>query len=162
MKRSGFTLVELLIVILVIGILSTMIMMSSTEAVSSSRASNIVSNLRNVKAAALALYSDSIDTFLADPTTEISLDHVLPYLQSGTSMPDYSNFTVKNEKNKWFVYYNLHTDTADESHLIRKLRGRAQSAGLLESDSIKEPEKDTDGKGYKYYTDGAYVVMQIR
>ena len=52
-KRSGFTLVELLIVIVVIGVLSTMMMLSSTEAVSSAKASNIISNLRNWKTAAL-------------------------------------------------------------------------------------------------------------
>ena len=41
-KRSGFTLVELLIVIVVIGVLSTMMMLSSTEAVSSAKANNIL------------------------------------------------------------------------------------------------------------------------
>ena len=60
-KRKGFTLVELLIVIVVIGILSAMMMLSSTEAVSSARASNIISNLRNLKTAALAWYIDSMD-----------------------------------------------------------------------------------------------------
>ena len=60
-KRSGFTLVELLIVIVVIGVLSTMMMLSSTEAVSSAKASNIISNLRNWKTAALEWYTDNLD-----------------------------------------------------------------------------------------------------
>ncbi|MBQ9419346.1 MAG: prepilin-type N-terminal cleavage/methylation domain-containing protein [Synergistaceae bacterium] len=60
-KRQGFTLVELLIVIVVIGVLSAMMMLSSTEAVSSARASDIVSDLRNLKTAALAWYADNLD-----------------------------------------------------------------------------------------------------
>ena len=59
--RKGFTLVELLIVIVVIGILSAMMMLSSTEAVSSARAADIISDLRNLKTAALAMYADNID-----------------------------------------------------------------------------------------------------
>lgn len=60
-KRKGFTLVELLIVIVVIGILSAMMMLSSTEAVSSARANNIISDMRNLKTAALSFYADHID-----------------------------------------------------------------------------------------------------
>ena len=59
--RKGFTLVELLIVIVVIGILSAMMMLSSTEAMSSAKASNIASNLRNIKTATLAWYADHTD-----------------------------------------------------------------------------------------------------
>lgn len=65
-NRKGFTLVELLIVIVVIGILSAMMMLSSTEAVTSANASNIISNLRNLKTAALAYYVDNLDYLEAD------------------------------------------------------------------------------------------------
>ncbi|MBR0256756.1 MAG: type II secretion system protein, partial [Synergistaceae bacterium] len=75
MKRKGFTLVELLIVIVVIGILSSMMMMSSTEAVTSARASNIVSNLRNLKTAALAYYTDHLDAVTGSPNWDIAKSH---------------------------------------------------------------------------------------
>ena len=60
-KRKGFTLVELLIVIVVIGVLSTMMMLSSTEAVTSAKAAKIISNMRNLKTATLAWYTDNFN-----------------------------------------------------------------------------------------------------
>ena len=60
-KLKGFTLVELLIVIVVIGVLSAMMMLSSTEAVTSAKAADIISDLRNCKTAALAWYADNLD-----------------------------------------------------------------------------------------------------
>lgn len=60
-RKKGFTLVELLIVIVVIGVLSAMMMLSSTEAVSSAKAIDIINNLRNWKTATLEWYADNID-----------------------------------------------------------------------------------------------------
>ncbi|MBR6901851.1 MAG: type II secretion system protein [Synergistaceae bacterium] len=73
-NRKGFTLVELLIVIVVIGVLSTMMMLSSTEAVSSAKAADIISNLRNIKTAALAFYADNIDALTTNDKKETMLD----------------------------------------------------------------------------------------
>ena len=59
--REGFTLVELLIVIVVIGVLSAMMMLSSTEAVASARATKIINDLHEWKMAALSWYMDNVD-----------------------------------------------------------------------------------------------------
>lgn len=59
-KRSGFTLVELLIVIIIIGILAggmLLVMGSSTD---KAEATRIVSDLRTLKAAALLYYADTM------------------------------------------------------------------------------------------------------
>ena len=61
MRQKGFTLVELLIVILVIGILSAMMIFSSTEAVTSAKVSNVISNLRNLRTAITAWYLENTD-----------------------------------------------------------------------------------------------------
>ena len=137
MRREGFTLVELLIVIVVIGVLSAMMMLSSTEAVSSARASNIVSNLRNLKTAALAFYTDNLDAVdnsgnIAGTTTTFSnLDaartHVLKYLSNNSDTGDIANykFLGTSAANSWYVYI-----TVKDSNVYNKLYSRRTSTGL--------------------------------
>ena len=144
MKRKGFTLVELLIVIVVIGVLSAMMMLSSTEAVTSARASNIVSNLRNLKTAATAMYVDHQDGANALPTTETeytgtganSMDVVVKYMNngggssSGTVDSNMKNYGIKKASdNSWFIYIK----NVDDTKVQEKLAGRAKSVGLLKT-----------------------------
>ena len=63
-NRKGFTLVELLIVIVVIGVLAAMMMLASTEAVTSAKATKIISDLTQLKKAATAWYLDNYDRII--------------------------------------------------------------------------------------------------
>ena len=57
-KRGGFTLVELLIVMIIIGILSSMVLLSVGGATDGAEAIKIVNALRNYKSATLLYYAD--------------------------------------------------------------------------------------------------------
>ena len=59
--RKGFTLVELLLVIVVIAILAGTVMVSGDESIISAEANNIISNMRILKTAALEWIADHGD-----------------------------------------------------------------------------------------------------
>ncbi|MBQ3653021.1 MAG: type II secretion system protein [Synergistaceae bacterium] len=147
-KRRGFTLVELLIVIVVIGVLSAMMMLSSTEAVSSAKASNIVSNLRNWKTAALAWYADHLDTaeasgFSLGSTGTVTSKDVARYLNSENA-PGYE-LVGNNNPGTWFVKYS-----PVDSVVAGKLAGRAKSVGLYSTNSSKDASIFTSDKTEVY------------
>ena len=149
MKRKGFTLVELLIVIVVIGILSAMMMLSSTEATSSAKATAIVGNLRNLKTAALAYYADNMATW--DGTNSLTADdirkEVIKYL-TGSSGGDSatqdidSNYTFVVNNGDWYVNYAIQGSATEKARIQDKLEKRAKDAGLCKG-STTAPEKDT-------------------
>ena len=151
MKRKGFTLVELLIVIVVIGVLSAMMMLSSTEAVSSAKASDIVSDLRNLKTAALAYYADHIDDVEANPTkilTASGTDKAIFKYMNNEAITGYSfvHGTHDGFGKEWYVKYSgAHTSTVNGS-VNGKLAGRAGTVGIYGSadSSDKYEAGDTD------------------
>lgn len=152
--RKGFTLVELLIVIVVIGILSAMMMLSSTEAMSSAKASNIASNLRNLKTAVLSWYADHTDYVLTDNTIDFDktktsggskIENVIGTADKKANIEKYFNnegslsltgtpaqggYGVCDDgSGNWYVgYYFAANET---STVVEKLKGRAKTLGLV-------------------------------
>ena len=59
--RKGFTLLELLVVIGVMGLMSSMAMIGGQQATDAARATNIADNLEKAASAMMMYYSDNAD-----------------------------------------------------------------------------------------------------
>ena len=157
-KRKGFTLVELLIVIVVIGILSAMMMLSSSEAVSSARATTIVADMRNIKTALLAYYTDNIDDLsvgdISKNEKKPTMALIQPYLTSGKTVDNnvLDGYTLDISDSGWFVKCTI--SGTNVAKIQTKLKGRAASTGLLKE------TKPTGGK-YTVYDGNSNTVYML-
>ncbi|MDR1377431.1 MAG: prepilin-type N-terminal cleavage/methylation domain-containing protein [Synergistaceae bacterium] len=139
--RKGFTLVELLIVIVIIGILAAAMLLSSSSATASAEAANIISELRNLKAATMMFFADSMDAVnRGDADTVINASGSAKtllgkYMDNPEKISDLYMFKqgTSGGAKKWFVGFDLTNAT---SELKEKLQGKAKSTGLLGSAGV--------------------------
>jgi general secretion pathway protein G len=129
--RKGFTLVELLIVIVIIGILAAAMMLSSGSATAAAEASNVISDLRAMKAASLMLYADSMDDFNTASPKALSVAYLKPYVDNPEKYKTGGNYIFASDTSgKWWVGFNLQGKTPE---VKAKLKGKAKSIGLFNS-----------------------------
>ena len=130
--RKGFTLVELLIVIVIIGILAAAMLLSTGSATASAKASNVISDLRSMKSACLLLYADSMDDFDLG-TVDFSTLKPSEALKKYVDNPEKynSNYKFALTAGKWYVGYTINPKDAGGAEIKAKLAGKAKSVGLL-------------------------------
>ncbi|MBQ9897708.1 MAG: type II secretion system protein [Synergistaceae bacterium] len=123
-NRKGFSLVELLIVIVIMGILGAGVMLSSSGAVASARALTIINDLRSLKEAALLFYLDN-------PDGELNIENIKTYIDNSEKLTSTVYDIQQNTTtNIYFISYNLASEP-NKSEIISRLASRAKSAGLL-------------------------------
>ena len=150
MKRKGFTLVELLIVIAIIGTLTALMTLSSTNATASAEAAKVVSGLRTARSAAIMYYWDHPDLQTStvwakgteddDPgVQEKFASEIGDYLEAtpeGASLG--TVYTLKligtagdaASKADWYVGYTVANNTKISDAVKARLVGQASSYGL--------------------------------
>ena len=152
-RRRGFSLVELLIVIVVIGVLSSMMIFSSSESISSAKASNIISNLRSLKNAAFAMYINHPESFDTTAPSNPTKDQLA--LAMGESNIEGYDIKVNDSTKQWFIEATVE----DNATLKNKLKARAKDAKLLSGTTLPTTTGEaTTG----YYDNGTSVYMFVR
>ena len=178
--RHGFTMIEVLIALVLVGVLVAMMMMSSDEAEKSARAQNIINNFNQISKAVNSWYLDNLNRIVTNGTsgqynvldtdgkTKLALkkfaqdrsDEITKYLSNGNTI----KITGKEDKSikagdyllidinykYWYVCY----DTGKDTRLREKLAGRANSLGLV---AVND---NLSGVGSKY-SGGRFVGISV-
>lgn len=154
--REGFTMAEMLIVIALMCVFSSIVMMSGSEAITTAKTGNIIDSLQNISMAAMIFYSNSADHFGRTPNSPADLkSHIAKYLNPKGNESKTDGYYVVNDSGTWWAGYKV--ENAQHERIEEKLTGHAKSVGLKGTDSELCPKEPYDD-----YEDHPFVWMMIR
>ena len=165
-RGKGFTLVELLIVIIIIGVLAGIMMLSAQSSMDKAEATKVVNNLRQLKAAALMRYAEvgSWETVLYKYKADAPLfypalliqDLAQTYLGKELSEEESSVYSVRSSDYGVYIRCTLNSLYSDSSKLANVEKALValtkRGAPLYEGSFSDKPYLDANQK---------YVSMRI-
>ena len=134
--NRGFTLVELLIVLMIIAILSGMMMLAAGSSVDSAEATKVINDLKDIKTAATFYYIDTQSWPSGDPldaSARASLDRYMDGRSSGFAAARYTNIHVRPDaaNERYFIGLGLKANNATPT-VRKKLANNAEQSALYE------------------------------
>lgn len=120
-KGRGFTLVELLIVIVIIGILAGSLLMVMGSGTDKANATKIASDLRTLKAAMLMYYADEGSFFAVTDlsTTPSSLDDYL----DRTPSSEIGTYGIRLKSDDYYVFFKKGTANDNVINILSGMEG---------------------------------------
>jgi general secretion pathway protein G len=130
-KARGFTLVELLIVIVIIGILAGSLLLVMGSGTDKANATKIASDLRTLKAAMLMYYSDKGDFAKLDFSDADDQNEIKQYIDRTpvTKLGKYSVEQISSED-----YYVVFTPNADTKENVLDILADMEGIQYLSDD----------------------------
>ena len=145
-RKGGFTLVELLIVIMIIAILAGMMLLATGSATDSAEATRVINDLRGMKGAALLYYGDHMEW----PAVGSVANALEPYLDRSIDTNRYDDPRVAGAGEREIIGFTLNNSAVTKQGVRNKLAGRQREAGLL------------NATGGDYAADSLHVFMNMR
>ncbi|MBQ7221475.1 MAG: type II secretion system protein [Synergistaceae bacterium] len=189
--RKGFTLLEMLVVIVTLGVLSAVMMFSMLGTVTTADVNNIINNMQMLRTATQIWYknnasrvvmigseykirTDGVDQtfsdFMKDHQDEIrkylsntDLLVLRPDKEGKNNTGDYSLIAVSKGK-KWYVCYNSGTTGTiinDHGAESPELKVKEKLAGQAKTYKLSGSTDITKDKFQSVYTDQKWVCMSI-
>ncbi len=128
--RKGFTLVELLIAIIIIGILAGMMMLATTDVIAKAEATRIVSNLRTLKSAVI-MYQLENGKLPEETDISMSSPNSLDKYLDGAKLSN-AYYVGKNSSDLWVAYAGQNDEPKNEadSDVWHQLKKMAEKTGI--------------------------------
>ena len=153
--RKGFTLVELLIAIIILGALASTMMLSAGNSVAAAKANTIISNMVTIKDAAVMYYSSlhlsaTVSDFESKAGTYLG-DFQLNKRQGSAT---FNVVARESDSTKWYVKAVIEQSDNDRDAIKDYLARSASKSQLIST---------IDGSGTQYKAaDGNTLYMQIK